>query len=96
MMTAADTSETTMSEALTRISRKVIRQAISELSSPDTEMREHAKSYINSDQFLTHQQRAGYPDELHDSLKYLMLRSRAERYFLGKEVVALLKEVWGD
>ena len=85
-------SEWTYSAAL---SRAVIRRVIKDLAGPDTIDYKSAVSYVEGAKITADLERAGYPNELRDSLKELVLLSQAERVFLCREITELLDETWG-
>lgn len=77
------------------ISRAVIRSAIKDLGTGDVTHYKSAVSYVEGATFPVDCENAGYPSELRDSLKEMVLLSEAERIFLYREITALLDKAWG-
>jgi len=77
-----------------RLSRKIIHQTINDLTQGAGTDYDSAKTYIESQLFETHRKVAGYPEELLECLRELVITSGARRVILSKEVKVLLKKIW--
>jgi hypothetical protein len=76
------------------LSRAVIRRAIKDLAGDVVADYMSAATYVNGATFSVDCENAGYPAELLDSLKAMVLLSRAERLFCQREITTLLDKVW--
>jgi hypothetical protein len=74
-----------------KIARKIVEQAIRDLTMDGSKFHASAR-YVFSEDFERHRQIAGYPDELIEALKALMLLSENARKVAASEVVKLLKK----
>ena len=90
-MIAPDSSETTTA-AQKRVARKIILQAIKDLNSGDERHRLSAQYYIAQELFEQDCTRSGYPPELRDTLRDSVLSSSAQRFYLFREILVLLRE----
>jgi hypothetical protein len=77
-----------------RLARVVIRQTIKDLGGGDYPSLITARRYIRSATFSMDRENAGYPPELLDTLKGMVLLSRAERNFLSRQILKMLHENW--
>jgi hypothetical protein len=76
------------------LSRAVIRRAIKDIAGDVVADYMSAATYVNGAIFSVDCENAGYPVELLESLKGMVLLSRAERIFCQREITALLDKSW--
>lgn len=69
------------------IAKAVIKNVIKDLGTGDYIDNMSAKRYIRSPAFTRDLAAAGYPDELRDSLKNLVLLSKAQREISAREII---------
>lgn len=74
--------------------RGIVRQTIRDLASNDLTLYKSAVDYIGSATFSSDCEKAGYPPELRDSLKEMVLRSQAQRTILCREIIQILDKSW--
>ena len=74
------------------LSRAVILRAIKDLGVGNATDYKSAAMYVNGATFSVDCENAGYPSELRDSLKEMVLLSEAERIFCCREITRLLKK----
>lgn len=74
------------------LSRAVIRHAIKDLGGADPVHFSIAKKYLESERFSLHRENAGYPPELLDSLKDLVLLSKVQRKFVSNQLLRMLRK----
>jgi len=79
-----------------KLPRAVIRSAVKDLGSSDVTAYKSALKYLNSAIFSVDCENAGYPTELRDSLKEMVLLSQTQRIFLSQNVLRILKENWDE
>lgn len=77
-----------------RLSQRVICQAIKDLGDTQNGVRRRAIIFAKSNDFHTHLQRAGYPSELSSAIEEMMLRSKAQRRGLSREIIEVLEKFW--
>ena len=77
-----------------RLARLVIRQTIKDLGNGDYASTITAKRYIRSEVFSVDRINAGYPPELLDTLKGMVLLSKPERKYLSQKILKFLHENW--
>ena len=78
-----------------RLHRGIIRQTIKDLASNNLTDYRSAAYYVNSAMFAVDADCAGYPAELRDSLKEMVLLSQAQRLYLSRKIIKLLDQRWG-
>lgn len=77
-----------------KLARVIIRQTIKDLAGGDYTNRMTARRYIRTAIFSSDCEKAGYPPELLDTLKGMVLLSKAERHFTSRQVLKLLHDNW--
>ena len=80
--------------ALQRLSQKIICQAVRDIASHKVRLQRTAMDFCRSSGFKTHLDRAGYPPELSSAIDEMVLRSKAQRVGLAKEIIEVLDEHW--
>ena len=87
-------TDTAVNKSERTIARRVIRQTIKDLSGRDYANRTSAKRYVRSEVFVKDCHSAGYPPELLDALKEMVLLSAAERIYLSRRIISMMKTQW--
>lgn len=75
------------------IARKIIQQVIKDLGKGSEGDFLSAEKYVNSTTFIIHLGSSGYPLELRDTLKELVLLSKAERRFVYPNILVILSDI---
>ena len=75
-----------------RLSRRVIRQAIKDVGIGTEKQSQMAMSFVRSEDFQTHLGRADYPELLSGAIEELVLRSKAQRRTMSREIIEVLEE----
>jgi hypothetical protein len=76
-----------------RLVKKIIRQAFKDVTIGDERHFDDASRYINSPLLAEHIRKVGYPAELRDTLRELVLFSRSERKHLYIPMMRLLGQL---
>jgi len=74
------------------IARRIIIRSVRDLLSIDTDRVIGAEEYIGSDTFSRHSENAGLNSEVVDTLRYALLRSPVQRFFMIKTILKELME----
>lgn len=77
---------------LKRLSRRVIRQAIKDVGIGTDKQSRMAMIFVRSEDFKTHMERADYPELLSGAIEDLVLRSKAQRRVMTREIIEVLEE----
>jgi hypothetical protein len=77
-----------------KLTREVIRRSIRDLGGVDASHCATARIYILGDMFLKDCEISGYPPELVDTLKEMVVLSGAERRYLSREILEILDREW--
>ena len=81
-----------MSRFWTKLSQKMIGQAIRDLGDRSTNDYETALAYVRSDKFITDCEEARYPIELRDALDEMVQLSDVEKRVVIRDIMRELKK----
>jgi hypothetical protein len=76
------------------LSQRIVEQAIRDVACGNKRLCREAVVFMNSEDFLTHAERAGYPPELTSAVNEMVVRSKAQRRGLAREIMELLRMHW--
>lgn len=81
-----------MSDLWRNIARKIIGQALKDLSDRSKPDYDTALAYVRSEKFTEHCSEAGYPAELRDAIDEMVQLSDIEKRYVLKEILTALKK----
>lgn len=79
-----------------KVKRAVIRRAIMDLTTYDTSVVERASQYFRTLGVHRDLALANYPEGILDTVKYMVISSKAQREFIAKELLKYLDENYTD